>query len=174
MSGPLLVAFGGLPGTGKTTIARELARRLGAAYLRIDTLEHSLAASGAVVLEELGPGGYCAAAALAVDNLNNGLTVVVDSVNPFAITRDIWRQAAREAGVECFGIEVFCSDSQEHRRRVEGRRPDAFGIAPPTWREVEEREYHPWTDADLRLDTAMLTSQDAVELAMKKVTDGTR
>ena len=168
MSNPHLITFGGLPGTGKTTIARELARRLKAVYLRIDTLEHSLAASGAVVLADLGPGGYLAAAALAVDNLNNGVAVVVDSVNPFAATRTIWRRAAGEAGVECFGIEVFCSDIREHRRRVEERSPDAFGIAPPTWREVEEREYHPWLDADLRLDTGILTPGEAVGLALQK------
>ena len=172
MSAPRLIAFGGLPGTGKTTIARELARQLKAVYLRIDTLEHSLAACGAVVLTDLGPSGYLAAAALATDNLNNGLAVIVDSVNPFAVTRDIWRRAAAEAGAECFGIEVICSDLPEHRRRVEERLPDALGIAPPTWREVEEREYYPWLDVELRLDTAILTPEEAVELALQKVADG--
>jgi SpoVK/Ycf46/Vps4 family AAA+-type ATPase len=33
----VFIIFCGLPGTGKTTLARELARRLGAVYLRIDT-----------------------------------------------------------------------------------------------------------------------------------------
>ena len=42
-SPPMLIIFGGLPATGKTTIARDLARQLGATYLRIDTIEHAIA-----------------------------------------------------------------------------------------------------------------------------------
>ncbi len=34
----MLVVFAGLPGAGKTTIARLLAKRLDAIYLRIDTI----------------------------------------------------------------------------------------------------------------------------------------
>ena len=58
---PLLVVFGGLPGTGKTTLSRELARRLAAVYLRVDTIEQSLKAAGLAV----GATGYALANALA-------------------------------------------------------------------------------------------------------------
>lgn len=34
----MLIIFSGLPGSGKSTIARALAKRLGAVYLRIDTM----------------------------------------------------------------------------------------------------------------------------------------
>jgi predicted kinase len=35
----MLIIFGGLPGTGKTTISKEVAKRLKAVYLRVDTIE---------------------------------------------------------------------------------------------------------------------------------------
>ncbi|WP_225152486.1 AAA family ATPase [Bradyrhizobium sp. NBAIM08] len=41
-----LIVFGGLPGTGKTTIARELTARLAATYLRIDAIEQPLRDAG--------------------------------------------------------------------------------------------------------------------------------
>ena len=44
----MLIIFGGLPASGKTTIARDLARQLGATYLRIDTIEQALRESPTV------------------------------------------------------------------------------------------------------------------------------
>jgi predicted kinase len=38
----MLVVFGGLPGAGKTTIARALARLREAVHVRIDTIEQAL------------------------------------------------------------------------------------------------------------------------------------
>ena len=42
----MLIIFGGLPGTGKTAIARELARQIGAVHLRIDSIEQVIQDSG--------------------------------------------------------------------------------------------------------------------------------
>ena len=38
----LLVEFGGLPGTGKSTLARRLAAGTGAVWLRIDEIENAM------------------------------------------------------------------------------------------------------------------------------------
>jgi predicted kinase len=35
----MLIVFAGLPGSGKSSIARELAREIGAIWLRIDSIE---------------------------------------------------------------------------------------------------------------------------------------
>jgi predicted kinase len=43
----MLIIFGGLPATGKTAIAQELARQIGAVYLRIDSIEQGIRDSGA-------------------------------------------------------------------------------------------------------------------------------
>jgi predicted kinase len=147
---PRLVVFAGLPGTGKSTIARELARQLRAVWLRIDTIETAIADADTPISDE----GYRAAYALAEDNLRLGLDVVADSVNPWMETRDAWRDAAARAGADVLEVEVVCTDPAEHRRRVETRVSDVPGLTPPTWQEVADRDYRPWIRERLVVDTA--------------------
>jgi predicted kinase len=84
---PMLIIFGGLPGTGKTTIARELARQLGGIIVRIDSIEQAIRDSE-TVNRPLNDMGYRVAYAIAEDNLCLGRTVISDSVNPIQLTRD--------------------------------------------------------------------------------------
>jgi predicted kinase len=148
-----LIILGGLPGTGKTTLARLLANRLGAMHLRIDTIEQALRNSRALAAC-VGDAGYRVAYAIAADNLRLGKSVVADSVNPLQITRDAWRAAAAGTGAQVIDVEVVCSDVSEHRRRVESRHSDIPGHSPPSWQEVIDREYHPWDRPHITVDTA--------------------
>ncbi|MFM0158679.1 AAA family ATPase [Paraburkholderia sediminicola] len=162
----MLIAFGGLPGTGKTTVAQTLARRLAAVYLRIDTLEQAFIVSGSSQAD-IGSVGYLAAYAVAGDNLRLGLTVVADSVNSVHITRRAWRKVASDAGVPIFEIELVCSDGTTHRQRVEGRKADIPGFQLPTWKSVLERRYEPWESVHLVVDTAKVSVEQAVEAIMQ-------
>ncbi|WP_153139056.1 AAA family ATPase [Paraburkholderia agricolaris] len=164
----MLIAFGGLPGTGKTTVARMLARKLAAVYLRIDTLEQALIASGSGGAD-IGPAGYLAAYAVAKDNLCLGLTVVADSVNALHVTRDAWRRVALEAGVRIVEIELICSDATAHRHRVEGRRADIPDHKLPTWRSVLERQYDAWESEHLVVDTANVSVEQVVETIARQL-----
>lgn len=159
---PLLTAFSGLPGVGKTTVGRAFAGRIGAVYLRIDTLEASLKTSS-LRIHPAGDAGYGAAAAVARDNLALGLDVVADSVNPIAVTRALWAEVAVATGAALVNVEIVCSDADEHRRRVETRRADIPGLQLPDWEAVRSRDYVAWETDRLVLDTARLTPEACVE-----------
>ena len=153
LSGPFFVILSGLPGSGKTTIARELARRLGAVHLRIDTIEQAMTNAG--IDMKINPeSGYRVGYALAEDNLRLGNIVIADSVNPLRITRDAWRSVAEAAGYPAIDVEIVCSDATEHRGRVEGRTSDIDGLELPDWEKVRTREYHDWHFERIVIDTA--------------------
>ena len=149
----MLIVFAGLPGTGKSSLASELARRLDAAYLRIDSIEQALANSS-LGIRPAADAGYMAGYALAEDNLRIGRTVVADSVNPLHVTRNAWLAVAERAGREAVEVEVVCTDPIEHRRRIETRSSDVPGLPLPTWRDVLGREYHTWDRDRIVVDTA--------------------
>ena len=157
----MLIALGGLPGAGKSALARSLARRIGAVHLRIDTIEQAMRNAGFTVS---GPEGYLAARDLAEDNLRVGRTVIVDSVNPLAITRAYWREAAERLAVELLEIEVVCSDTAQHRRRVESRVTEVPSLVLPTWQQVLDRRYERWTTAHV-IDTAGRTVEESASEA---------
>ena len=158
----MLIIFG-LPRAGKTMVARELARQIGAMYLRIDSIEQAIRDSGAVI-QPINDAGYRVGYAIAEDNLRLGRTVIADSVNPLSLTRDAWVEVAKKAGVSAFEIEVTCSDPKEHQRRVEARTIDIAGLRPPTWEEVIARQYHSWNREHLVIDTADCTVDKCVSM----------
>ena len=137
---PTLTVLAGRPGTGKTTLATALARRLRACYLRVDAAETALRRTGLPV----GVEGYAVIHELAVSNLLLGLDVVVDAVNPLPEARAGWRETAHRGRAQLLQVETWLPDQLEHRRRVEARTADIPDHQVPSWHEVESQAWVPW------------------------------
>ncbi len=162
----MLYIFSGLPATGKSELSKYLANKVGAVYLRIDSIEQSLKNNGLEIAEGQ---GYEIAYKIALDNLKLGLSVVADSVNPLPITREAWRNVANKADSPYCEIEIICSDKEEHKRRVESRISDVEGLQLPTWKDVINRDYKTWTRQRIIIDTAnksITESQNELEQAI--------
>lgn len=168
----MLIILGGLPGVGKSTIGKKLAEKLRAVYLRIDSIEQAIknAAqynhhSNIKVIAE----GYMVAYAIAKDNLEMGLTVIADSVNPIEITRSEYRKLAESTGKPFIEVEIICSDKAKHKNRIETRKPSIPGLKLPTWKDVLERDYENWQTKHLTIDTAVYAENVAVDMIIDKI-----
>lgn len=135
-----LTVISGRPGTGKTTLATSLARRLRSCYLRVDAAETALRRTGLPV----GIEGYAVIHELAVSNLLIGVDVVVDAVNAVPEARAGWREAAHRGRARLLQVETWLPDQLEHRRRVEARTADIPDHQVPSWGEVESQAWSPW------------------------------
>ena len=158
-----LTVVGGLPAVGKTAVCREVLRLRAEArprsrpptWLRIDSIEQALRDSGEMLPGMPAGAGYYVAAAVARDVLDSGGDVLVECVNPLPLTRRLWEETASDLGAR------FLADEAEHRRRAQQRVSDIKGLELPGWQEIARRDYAPWPEADLRLDTARLTATEA-------------
>ena len=137
-----MVVFAGLPGAGKSALARGVADAIGATYLRIDTIESAIVST--LMPYRDNPVGYVVAERVAADQLVAGRDVVADAVNGVAAARAGWVTLAARTGAALRFVEVLCSDAAEHRRRVESRDPEMPGHGVPTWNQVLRRRYEPW------------------------------
>jgi hypothetical protein len=118
-----LVVICGLPGTGKSSVAIPLARKLSAAYLRIEPSNKPLSTPVRSVQHRpplVTPPGC----ALAGAQLRVGPLTVAKWGQPAQGYSDAWQRIATQQNCWILEAELVCSDESEHQRRVELRRTD--------------------------------------------------
>jgi predicted kinase len=130
-----ILLLAGLPGTGKTTIGLELARRLGWVSIDKDTLKSRLLASG-VGEATAGPTSYDLMEALPEDLvMRQGKSVILDSPGVYSRTLAFASELARNAGAD-LKIIVLLAERELRNRRAEERKSMASQPRPP--REQDE------------------------------------
>jgi predicted kinase len=161
-----LYILSGLPGTGKTTLAQSLANHIEAVFLRVDTIEQGIRDLCDFKVEGE---GYRLSYRIAADNLRLGNSVVADSCNPIKLTRREWQEVAILNNSFYTKIEVVCSDIEEHKKRIKERECDIPGMALPSWKEVEEREYDFWEGGRILIDTAHKNTNESFNELLSKL-----
>ena len=152
------IVFTGLPGTGKSSIAEAVARKLSIPVFAKDWLEATL------IRCELMPGhnrpfgsaGYELLTTLAERQLQLGQSVILDSVAGTLSIRAEWRVLAATYQAEWRVIECICSDEAVHRDRMRVRQRHIPDWHELDWSEVERVKayYAPWDEERLILDAA--------------------
>jgi predicted kinase len=161
----VLVAVSGLPGSGKSELARRLASDLHLPLFELDRLEAPLLRRG-ITGDQIGWGGYEMLTAVADLNLGLGLGVVIDSVAWTNRIREEWAVIARQRGAAFRPIEVLCSDPEIHLGRLRARWP-----AIPARTVVERMEqarlrYEAWEMPHLTLDSVNSSSEELMSAAL--------
>lgn len=166
MGTPILYIFSGLPASGKSTLAKLLARKTGSMYVRVDTVEQGLRDLCNFKVEGE---GYRLSYRIIRDNLALGVSSISDSCNPIELTRKEWQDVAKNAGAKFVNIEVSCSDSKEHENRVNTRECEVTNLDLPNWQQVQNRHYESWKSEVITIDTAGQTIEASFAELVEKL-----
>ncbi|QLH75971.1 AAA family ATPase [Halosimplex rubrum] len=119
---PRLVVQCGLPGVGKSTVAREIADRLGGERIRSDAVRRELVDDPTYSRAEK-ECVYGAMLERAREALADGRPVVLDATFERRVRRDDAAALAEEAGANLTLVRVVCAD-EVARRRIREREDD--------------------------------------------------
>ncbi|MFM2483486.1 AAA family ATPase [Celerinatantimonas yamalensis] len=129
-----IILICGLPGSGKSTLAHELATILKLPLFSKDRLEASVVESGLATVDNLNGVGYFLLKNLIDECEKTQQTVIVDFVADKNRVLQFWPSLVSK---EVIPIECVCSDTNEHRRRIETRNRNISGWYELTWSDVE-------------------------------------
>ncbi len=140
---PLLIAMCGLPGTGKSTLAAALARRLGMVHLATDvtrkriaglapTARPDAAIAATLYSPEMTRRTYAALRREARTWLARGISVILDGTYNDPRERALARDVARRRGARFLLVETSVSDA-EARERLVARAGDPAAVSDATW-----------------------------------------
>lgn len=145
MLASVLVLFSGLPGCGKTTLARRAAQRFGIPLFAKDRLQARLRQQG--LAPRATADGYHLILDLADEQLSLGVSAILDAVFPQAGFRQRARQIASQRQARLGVIYCHCSDLELWKRRFDDRAQYVPDWSPVGWEEVERIRptFEPWS-----------------------------
>jgi len=149
---PRIILVGGIPGTGKTTVAKEISTYLKIPFFNKDLLESALIEKGVCSIKELNGVGYALMERIALSELAFGRSVILDCVASSKRVNEHWSSFKTK---DIRYIECVCSDQALHKARLETRKRNIPGWYELTWNDIENitKSYEPCFAARLNLDS---------------------
>jgi hypothetical protein len=160
-----LILMSGLSGSGKSTVARKLARRLGAIYLRSDAVRKHL---GGVPLEQKGGADLYSPAMtektygrlleLGVKLANQGFPVILDAKYDRQALR---QEAIAQSQTEQLPLQILhCTAPEEVLRDRLNKRSGDIADATADLLADQQASFEPFTEAEQHHVTTLDTTQD--------------
>lgn len=122
-----LIALAGLPGVGKSTVARGLAERFSGVLVSVDEVESALLKAEFEYSFATGMAAYLVAEQVARANLALSHHVIIDAANYVAYSRQLWVGLANQHATALLFVEVVCTDLALHAERLASR-PAVAGL----------------------------------------------
>jgi predicted kinase len=150
-----LIIFAGMPGSGKTTLARMVAETLHIPLLAKDRVQRVLRDRD--LTDSTSGEGYYVILDLADEQLSMGVSVILDATFPLDHFRVVASDIAARHNARFCAVYCHCSDEAVWRARMEDRVQYIPGWTPVGWEDVERmREYYqPWRNNALAIDSLL-------------------
>ncbi len=138
-------------------------------WLSVDPIEGEMKLSGVKNDDNLGRAAYNILKVIANQQLKLNKCVIIDAVNPVEEAREIWRNLAKEHGIQLEIVECATKDRLLHKQRVENRVRNIPGMKEISWDHVQvrETEYQPWKDERIIIHTDGTIEESYKELVTK-------